>query len=77
MTEKNLLELKDQIDEAKASVAELKGQQTILMQQLKTNYNCKSIEEAETLLAKWKKEVDKMQIQIDEGLKELEEKYNI
>ena len=77
MTEKNLLELKDQIDEAKASVAELKGQQTILMQQLKTNYNCKSIEEAETLLAKWKKEVDKMQIQIDEGLKELEEKYQL
>jgi len=77
MTEKNLLELKDQIEDAKASVAELKGQQTILMQQLKTNYNCKSIEEAETLLAKWKKEVDKMQIQIDEGLKELEEKYNI
>ena len=77
MTEKNLLELKDQIDEAKASVAELKGQQTILMQQLKTNYNCKSIEEAETLLAKWKKEVDKMQMQIDEGLKELEEKYQL
>jgi len=77
MTEKNLLELKDQIEDAKASVAELKGQQTILMQQLKTNYNCKSIEESETLLAKWKKEVDKMQMQIDEGLKELEEKYNI
>ena len=77
MTEKNLLELKDQIEDAKASVAELKGQQTILMQQLKTNYNCKSIEEAETLLAKWKKEVDKMQMQIGEGLKELEEKYNI
>ena len=77
MTEKNLLELKDQIEDAKASVAELKGQQTILMQQLKTNYNYKSIEESETLLAKWKKEVDKMQMQIDEGLKELEEKYNI
>ena len=77
MTEKNLLELKDQIEDAKANVAELKGQQTILMQQLKTNYNCKSIEEAETLLAKWKKEVDKMQMQIDEGLKELEEKYQL
>ncbi|NMC60070.1 MAG: hypothetical protein GYA51_11935 [Candidatus Methanofastidiosa archaeon] len=77
MKEKDLLDLKEQIDDAKASTAELKGQQTVLMGQLKTNYGCKSIEEAETLLAKWKKEADKIQQQIDDGIKELEEKYTI
>jgi ribosomal protein L9 len=77
MTERDLLNLKDEIDEAKSSVAELKGQQTVLMKQLKDTYGCQSTEEAEALIAKWKKDIDKLQVKIDEGIKELEEKYNV
>ena len=77
MTERDLLTLKEEIDEAKASVSELKGQQTVLMKQLKDTYGCKTVEEAETLIVKGKKEIEKLQQQIDSGIKELEEKYQV
>jgi predicted nucleic acid-binding Zn-ribbon protein len=77
MTKEQLLDLKDQIDEAKSSVSELKGQQTALLKQLKDTYKCSSIEAAETLSEKMKKDIDKLQKQIDEGCKELEEKYEL
>ncbi len=77
MTEKQLLDLKEQIDDAKQSVSELKGQQTALLRQLKDTYKCSSIEEAEKLADKMKQDIDKLQKQIDEGCRELEEKYEI
>jgi predicted nucleic acid-binding Zn-ribbon protein len=75
MTEQELLKLKNEIDDAKSSVSELKGQMTVLMKQLKDEYKCNSIEDAEVLLTKWEKEVTKIQQQIDKGIEELEEKY--
>jgi predicted nucleic acid-binding Zn-ribbon protein len=77
MTEKQLLDLKDQIEDAKQSVSELKGQQTALLKQLKDTYKCSSIEEAEKKAEQMKKDIDKLQKQIDEGCKELEEKYDV
>lgn len=77
MTEKDLINLKEQIDDAKQSVSELKGQQTALLRQLKDTYKCSSIEEAEKLADKMKQDIDKLQKQIDEGCRELEEKYEI
>lgn len=75
MTEKELLQLKDEIDEAKTKVAELKGQQQMLMNQLLETYGCKTIADAEKKLKLMDKEISTVQNQIDEGIKELEEKY--
>lgn len=75
MDETGLLKLKKQIDSAKNSVAELKGQQTALMNQLKTEYKCNSLKEAQDKLKKMDSEIEDFNKQIDEGLKELEEKY--
>jgi uncharacterized phage infection (PIP) family protein YhgE len=75
MDEAGLLKLKQKIDDAKTSVAELKGQQTALMQQLKADYKCNSLKEAQDKLKTMEEDIDKLNKQIDKGLKELEEKY--
>jgi len=77
MTEKNLLDLKQQIDEAKTSVSELKGQQTALLKQLKDTYKCTTVKEAEKLAEKMQRDITALQTQIDKHTKELEEKYNV
>jgi len=77
MTEKSLLDLKQQIDEAKTSVSELKGQQTALLKQLKDTYKCTTVKEAEKLAEKMQRDITALQTQIDKHTKELEEKYNV
>ena len=77
MTEQNLLDLKRQIEDARTSVSELKGQQTALLRQLKDTYKCNSVEEAERMVEKLKADANKLQKMIDEATKELEEKYDV
>lgn len=76
-TEQFLLDLKQQIEDAKQSVAELKGEQTALLKQLKDTYKCNSISEAEKKIQSIQIERDKIQQQIEKGCRELEEKYAI
>ena len=76
MDESGLLKLKQKIDEAKTSVAELKGQQTAILQQLKSEYKCNSINEAKLKLKEVDKQIDELDEKIDKGLKELEGKYD-
>ena len=76
MNEKELLELKDKVDEAKQVVSELTGQRNALLKQLKDDWGCKTIEEAETKLAKMDKDIDVLEKKIEKGISELEEKYN-
>jgi len=75
MDEKQLLKLKEQIDEAKTAVSELRGHQTALLKQLKDDWGCKTVEEAQTKLKKMESEVSTLNDQITDGLKQLEEKY--
>lgn len=77
MKEQQLLDLKQQIEDAKQSVAELKGEQTALLKQLKDNYKCNTIAEAEKKAQQMQEEIEKLQEQINEGCKELEEKYEL
>jgi len=77
MKEQDLLDLKQQIEDAKQSVAELKGEQTALLKQLKDTYKCSTIAEAEKKAEQMQAEIEKIQEQIDEGCKELEEKYEL
>jgi len=76
MTEQDLLRLKQKIDDAKRQTSELKGHKTALMNQLKTDWKCATVEEAEKLMAKMDKEITALNNSIEQGLKELEEKYN-
>lgn len=77
MTEKELLGLKQQIDDAKRVLSELKGEQTAILKQLKEEFGCSSIEEAENKHSKMMKEIEKLDLQIENGMSELEEKYEL
>ena len=77
MTEKDLLRLKKDIDEAKNTLAELNGQKGTLTKQLKENWDCSTIEEAEKVLKKMQIEIEKIQEDMDSGISELEEIYKL
>ncbi len=77
MTEKQLLDLKEDVSEAKTKVSELTGQQTALTNQLKTDWNCKTIAEAAKKLKEMDTEIDSIDKKIEKGVQELEEKYKM
>jgi hypothetical protein len=74
-SKKDLLDLKDQIEEAKAEVNKKKGNLDYLMKSLKEQWKCKTIAEAEKTIKEFDKQIENLQEQIDTGISELEEKY--
>jgi len=74
MNEQELLELKEEIDQAKQKYSELKGRLTFLMKQLKEDWGCTTIEQAEKKSAEMEKKIEKLNTQIEKGVKELQEK---
>jgi predicted nucleic acid-binding Zn-ribbon protein len=77
MKEQDLLQLKRKVETAKQNVSELRGQQTAVMKQLKDEYGCKTIEEAEEKVKTLNTKVTKINNRIDEGVVELKEKFEL
>ena len=77
MTEKELLRLKEDIEEAKAKEQQLKGQNKMLLKQLKDEFDCDDIESANNKLAKIKKKSEKIKKEIDKKVQEIQEKYEL
>lgn len=75
MNEQQLLQLKHQIEDAKSETAELKGREKQLMEQLEKEWDCTTVKQAEQKIEKLQSEIDQLDIKINEGLKELEQKY--
>lgn len=76
MDKKQLLNLKDEIDEAKTVVAELTGKKKSLLTQLKEQFNCDSLEMAEKKVETLTQQISKLESQIQEGLNDLEQKLS-
>ena len=72
LSERRLLELKEELAEAKTAVSELTGQQTAMMKQLKDDYGCKTIEEAEAKLKEMTDSVSLLDKKIEKASTELE-----
>ena len=77
MTKQELLDLKSDVAEAKSKVSELTGQKTALMSQLKTDWDCKTIKEAEDKLQEMENSISKLEKKIETGVSELENKYEL
>ena len=77
MKEKQLLDLKKQIESDKNEVAEMKGRRQGLMQVLKKKWQCNSLEEANQKIEELEKEKEYIQEKINEGIRELEENYEL
>lgn len=75
MTEKKLLEYKEKIETAKNELAELKGQEKTLMQQLKTEYDCENLDDAKALLESLKQKVEKYDTLLADKESELQENF--
>lgn len=77
MNKQALLDLQSEIEESKIKVEQLKGKKIALMEQLKKDYDCDTIVEAEVKLAKIDKKVERVKKQIEEGTITLQEKYEL
>lgn len=77
MNEQQLLNLKHQVEEAKDKAAELKGQQKSLMARLDKDWGCKTVAQAEKKAKEIQTEIDQLNDQINKGVEELEEKYEL
>ena len=75
MDEKELLELKESIEDAKQEVNRLEGRQDGLIQQLQKDWKCKSLKEAKKKLEELKAEIQEVEEKIETGVAKLEEKY--
>jgi hypothetical protein len=75
MKKSELLKLKEKIEDAKKNILESKGQMKALLGQLKTDWNSKSVDEAEKLMKKYVKEYAELETSIETKCAVLEEKY--
>ena len=73
--EQRLLNLKAEMEEAATKSAEMKGQITMLEQQLKKEHKCDSIKQAEEKIKSLSEKAEKLESQIEKGVQQLEEKY--
>ena len=77
ITEERLLEMKKEVEEAKSSVSELKGQLTAILKQLKDTYKCESIEAADKQIGKIRTKKSEIQKQMEEYSAELEQRLGL
>jgi len=72
---KELLELKDQIAEAKQKSAEAKGSLTFLSVQLKKDFGCDTLEEADVKLKNITASINKKEASLKKKVDKLKEDY--
>ena len=76
MNERELLQLKKDIEASKQQVSELKGERQGLLKMLNEEWGCTSIDEAQTKLQELSDKCEKLSEEIEEGVKELEQKLD-
>lgn len=77
MDEKELLKLKKDIDKKKEQYLTDKGELEGLLKRLKTEYNCETVEKAQAILDKLKKELKKKDAKISESEDKLKKLLNV
>lgn len=73
--EKYLIGLKEDINEQKETLLRYKGQKEALMNQLKADWNCETIEEANDKLKELTEQIKNLSEEFEKGLNELNDKY--
>ena len=75
MNEKELLELKQEIEDARQEASELKGEKQALIKRLNEEWDCVSVKKANTLIDKLAAEMEELSVQIKNGLAELDKYF--
>ena len=76
MDERELLKLKDQINEAKTKVAELNGRRGLIAQRLLEEWKCRDTAAAEKKLESIEQEISELKEKLAAGTKKVEEWLN-
>lgn len=76
-TKEELLEIKDEIEKAKASVSSLRGKHEYVLQSLVDQFGCATLAEAAIKSKKLEKSIAKLDEAIEIATAELEEKYSL
>ena len=76
MNERDFLSLKRKAEEAAAAKNKAAGQLDMLMKQLADKYGCKTLDEAEKLLAKMQREAKKAEAEYDTAAAAFERKWD-
>jgi len=74
-TEQEILRKKKEIEEAKQELAELRGSEKTLYQQMEQEFHCTTLEEAAKLLEKKKQELELLDNEIADLEEVIEQKY--
>lgn len=74
MTEQQLVDLKKRIDSHKQKQSELKGKKKALLETLQ-NFGCKTLEQAEQKGLDIQDDIEKLDEEITQGKKEIEDNY--
>lgn len=74
-TTEKLLEIKETIEKGKRKLSELRGEKKNQLQQLKKEFGCSSIEEAEVLLEKYSKKINVLNEKIREATAKLQNDF--
>ena len=77
MEQQDLLELKEKIDKAKEKSSELKGELKSLAMELKDDWQCDTIKEAEKKIETMESEITVLNEKINTGVTKLEEEYDV
>lgn len=70
-----LLELKEEIDNAKSEITRLEGQKSYLLDQLKEEFEINSLKEANKKVEEEETSLEELEEQLDEQIQEIKEKY--
>ena len=70
-----LLKLKEEIDNAKEEKAGFQGQLKGLMDRIKKEYGCDTLEEAEKYLNELREKKKELEKKLNRGIEELEQEY--
>ena len=70
-----LTELKTRIEKGKNRLAELQGQKTSQMETLKEEFGCSSLAAAEKKITELEKELETLEVRIEDKSAELQEQY--
>jgi len=71
-----LMRMKSEIEEAKLKSAELEGQLKSLRKRAQEEFGCEDLASMKKLLGKMDKDLARMETQLEDGIKELKEKYD-
>lgn len=75
--ERKLLDLKKKIEDAKQRLAELQGQEQLLLKQLREDWNCSNIGQAEAKIEDIESDISSLEKEIEEALNDIRKKYDI